>query len=90
MTTWYASAMECRNDTNGTEFKVIFTTKVHSVCTATCSGRFTCNFSCRDYECIVSFGDEISIAVVIIVTVADEDVLAFNIFFFCDVPCIAC
>ena len=28
-------------------------------------------------------------AVVIIVTVADEDVLAFDVFFFCDIPCIA-
>ena len=90
MTTWYASAMECRNDTNGTEFKVIFAAKVHRVCTATCSSCFASNFSCRDYERIVSFSDELCVAVVIIVTVADEDVLAFNIFFFCDVPCIAC
>ena len=61
---------------------------MHGVCTTTGSCRFTRYLSSRNNECIICFGNKICVAIMIIMTMTDKDILAFDIFFFSDIPCI--
>jgi len=55
---------------------------MHGVCTTTGSCCFTRYFSSRDNEGVICFGNKICVSIVIIMTMTDKDILAFNIFFF--------
>ena len=52
---------------------------MHGVCTTTGSCCFTRYFSSRDNECIICFGNKICVAIVIIMTMTDKDILAFDV-----------
>ena len=52
---------------------------MHGVRTTTGRCRFTRHLSSRNNECIICFGNKICIAIVIIMTMTDKDILAFDV-----------
>ena len=86
MTARNTGTVEGRGKTDGTEFKIMLAAQVHGVSFEACFFRFVSYFGGGNNKGIIGFADKVGIAVMVAVTVADDNVLAFDIFRFSFFP----